>query len=92
MDGPAEPSDSVNPKISKETAQFLESDSLAKELGIEIDFAPDELAPPVDRDRLRSFVRKEAAEEIVVEVCHLIGSYRSWYEAWRETLRAEAAQ
>lgn len=62
----------------------LESRSLADELGIdETDFAPDELAPPVDESRLQDFVRRTLPPREREELRQLVASFRPWREAWQ---------
>src|SRR5262249_49136342 len=58
-------------------------------LGISPRFAPDELAPPVDKERLADFVRNQMPRTEWLEVWELVTSFRTWYETWRSVLRDE---
>ena len=53
----------------------------AELMGIEIRFAPDELAPPVDGDKLARYLCEALSPDETAEVCHLIGTFRCWYDA-----------
>lgn len=75
----------------EELERLAESRSLADELGVPLVFASDEFAPPVDRARLRAFVRRELPADLVEETCHLIAAFQSWHQAWGEALAEEAA-
>jgi len=55
-----------------------------------LNFVTEELAPPVDEQRLRAFIREELATEDRDEIITLIASFRSWYSAWGELLRRGA--
>jgi hypothetical protein len=61
--------------------------SLLDELGIESDFGPDELAPPVDEARLLAFVRDELPAGERDEVIALIAGFRPWLRGWAVALR-----
>lgn len=66
---------------------ILASRSLADELGIdESDFAPDELAPPVNEARLRKLVGGSLPPVERDELRQLIASFRTWRDAWRRML------
>lgn len=54
---------------------------LAEVLGIEVRFAPDDLAPPVDTDLLTHYLREELPQDETEQVCRLIGTFRTWYDA-----------
>lgn len=62
---------------------------LAEALGIEIRYEADELAPPVDKDRIRAFDRRELPEPERSDVLKLISTFRCWHEAWGEVRREE---
>lgn len=68
-----------------------EERSLPEALGTEIQYAPEDLAPPVDRDRLRAFVRRKLNPGERKQVLGLIGMFRSWHLAWGEVLRETPA-
>jgi hypothetical protein len=59
-------------------------------LGIEQNFAPDDLAPPVNERRLTAFVRDELAADQRTEVWELINSFQSWFQAWRALVARDA--
>jgi hypothetical protein len=61
--------------------------SLLEELGVESDFGPDELAPPIDEARLLAFVRGELPPGERDEVIALIAGFRSWLRGWAAALR-----
>ncbi len=61
--------------------ESLRHGTLAELLGIRVEFAPEELAPPVDFERLQRFVRHELPPDETHEVISLITSFRSWHEA-----------
>ena len=67
----------------------LAARSLLEELGIEVNYAPDHLAPPINGERLRALVRRELSHDEVLELCQLIATYRSWHAAWVEIVREE---
>ncbi len=56
-------------------------------LGIEPNFAPDDLAPPVTAERLLAFVRDELSPDEREEVLTLIASFRPWLRGWAVALR-----
>lgn len=56
---------------------------LREVLGYESGFAPDDLAPPVDEGRLRRFLRDEGSPDEMLEVAHLVMTFRAWSEAAR---------
>ncbi|MGE5194817.1 MAG: hypothetical protein ACM3U2_20185 [Deltaproteobacteria bacterium] len=56
-------------------------------LGIEPNFAPDDLAPPVDEERLLAFVREQLPAEEREEIICLIASFRPWVRGWAEAMR-----
>jgi hypothetical protein len=60
-----------------------------EELGLELKFAPEEFAPPIDEPRLIAFVRGKASREEWHAVWGLISAYRSWFDAWRKLMRLE---
>jgi len=60
---------------------------LSELFGVKMRFAPDDLAPPIDNDRLGKFIRGELSREDAEEVCHLVGSFRAWYDACTDLLR-----
>lgn len=55
-------------------------------LGIEIHFAPEDLAPPIDERRLVAFAQGQLAPEEKEEILDLVSSFRSWHDALREVL------
>ncbi|MBI3864607.1 MAG: hypothetical protein HY290_22220 [Planctomycetia bacterium] len=55
-------------------------------LGIEIHFAPDDLAPPIDERRLIAFAQGQLAADEKEEILDLVSSFRSWHDALREVL------
>ena len=57
--------------------------------GIEVRYAPDEFAPPVDLEKLRKYVRDELSAVETEEVCHLIASFRCWHEACTDLYKQE---
>jgi hypothetical protein len=61
--------------------------TLAELFGIKVRFAPDSLAPPVDSEKLAKYLNDELSPGEVEEVCHLIGTFRSWYLACGAILR-----
>lgn len=65
---------------------------LAEVLGIEVRFGSDDLAPPVDLDRIRQFLEHKLSPSEAEEVCHMIGSFRRWYEACTGLLRSRLKQ
>jgi hypothetical protein len=75
--------------ISAEHEEDLDR-PLNEVLGIEVHFAPDDLAPPVDEGRLLAFCRDELPPQEREEVLNLISSFRSWLEAWGKVLRRKA--
>jgi hypothetical protein len=56
-------------------------------LGIEPNFAPDDLSPPVDEVRLVAFVREQLPPDEREEILGLIASFRPWLRAWADALR-----
>jgi hypothetical protein len=56
-------------------------------LGIELRFAPEHLAPPVDEERLKAFIRNELSADDRDETIDMIASFRSWYQALGDVLR-----
>jgi hypothetical protein len=61
-------------------------------LGINPNFAPDHLAPPVDRDRLLAFTRNQLPPEQRDEVLALIASFRPWLQGWADAMRRKMAE
>ena len=61
--------------------------SLHEVLGIEMHFAPEHLAPPIDEQRLIAFVRNELSVDDRDEIIDMIASFRSWHEALGDVLR-----
>lgn len=81
-DGAAEPEPDAD--------ELLESERpLAEILGIELHFAPEDLAPPVDEQRLGAFVRQELTGDDRDEILDLIAGFRSWYDALGKILREQ---
>jgi hypothetical protein len=76
-------------RSSKETVPDLEDlrRTLLDELGVESDFGPDELAPPVNEARLLAFVREELPLGERDEVIALIAGFRPWLRGWAVALR-----
>lgn len=70
--------------------EVLQSDSLAEALGIEIDYAPDDMAPPVDDGLIRAYVRQELDEDRAFEAVQMIASFRTWHTAWGRVVAEEA--
>jgi|SRR5579863_10007725 len=69
-------------------AELAEHDRPIYELlGIELRFAPEHLAPPVDEERLKAFVRKELSADDRSETIDLIATFQSWYKAFGDVLR-----
>jgi hypothetical protein len=60
---------------------------LLEVLGVTIHYLPDELAPPVDREKLAQYLRDELSPDQLPEVYRLIGSFRCWHEACAALLR-----
>jgi hypothetical protein len=60
---------------------------LAEVFDIEICYAPDDLAPPVDRDWIRRFLDHQLPQDEAEVICCLIGSFRPWQEACAGLLR-----
>ena len=56
-------------------------------LGIEPEYASEDLAPPIDRNRLLAFVRNKLSPAERDEIADMIASYRSWHDALRDLLR-----
>ena len=54
-----------------------------------IQYASEELAPPVDHHRLTAFVRRQLPGVWHDETCRLVSTFRSWHEALGEALRRE---
>lgn len=81
-----DPSDFERPLSADERAQLERP--LPELLGVEPDYAPEELAPPVDVALLRRFDRRELPAAESQMVAQLIASYRSWHAAWGELLRS----
>ncbi len=69
-----------------------EGPSLADALGIRDDFAPDFMAPPVDRDLVARFVRCELSGADREQVTDLIAAFRPWRLALRAALGEEAGR
>ncbi len=65
-----------NQRASREGA------SLSDALGVDRNYAPDELAPPIDVEKLRAFIARTLAEEEREEILGLIATFFSWHEAW----------
>jgi hypothetical protein len=59
-------------------------------LGIEIDYQSEDLAPPIDEQRLLAFVRRQLSLRDRAEVIHLVASFRSWSDALRDLLKRGA--
>jgi hypothetical protein len=60
---------------------------LFESLGIDKGYASEKTAPPIDRERLMRFIRRELAPEDREQVIRLIARYRSWNDAWAALLR-----
>jgi hypothetical protein len=58
-------------------------------LGIELNFAPEHLAPPIDERKLLAFIRQELHGDEREEVIGLVSSFQSWYEALGNVLRKD---
>src|SRR5262249_15432247 len=58
-------------------------------LGIDGDWTPDRLAPPVDEQRLKAFLRGELSGEQEEEIIGLMARYRCWHHAWQRLKRLE---
>jgi hypothetical protein len=56
-------------------------------LAIDPEFASEDLAPPIDRNRILAFVRNKLSPDERDEIADMIASYRSWHEALRDLLR-----
>ena len=60
---------------------------LQEVFGIKVHFLPEDLAPPVDEQRLVAFVRHELSDDDRVEILDMISSFRSWNDALGVVLR-----
>jgi hypothetical protein len=60
---------------------------LEEVLGLKLKFLPDQLAPPVDEQRLRSFLRHELSRDEAREVLSLTLKFRTWREALARAVR-----
>ena len=64
-------------------AELAELDRpLFESLGIDKGYAPEETAPPIDREQLIRFIRRTLAQQEREAVIRLIARYRSWHDAW----------
>ena len=61
---------------------------LLEQLGIHENYLPDELAPPIDRERLARYLRGELPQNELQAVCRLIAAFRCWHEACTDLLRS----
>lgn len=68
-------------------SRIMQSTSLAGELGIKEDFAPDRMAPPVDRDLIREFVGGSLTGDAREQVLDFLASFRPWRDALQDVLR-----
>jgi hypothetical protein len=53
------------------------------------EFRDERLAPPVDHELLRALARHELKEDAARPLFHLVHSFRSWRDAYRESLIEE---
>lgn len=81
-DADAHPDDSGTDAESKVPDQHI-----YEVLGIELRFAPEHLAPPVDEQRLKAFIDDELSPDDRNETIDLIASFQSWYKAFGDALR-----
>lgn len=81
------PNEDFDAPLSPEEQAQLER-PLHELLGLKPEYAPEELAPPVDAQLLLRFDHRELSPEDARMVAQLIASYRSWHAAWAELLRS----
>jgi hypothetical protein len=48
--------------------------------------------PPVDREKLERYARRELGPHAQTEVTDLISTFRTWYEAFCEVIRERAGE
>lgn len=64
---------------------------LEEVLGLKLKFLPDQLAPPVDEQRLRAFLRHELPRDEAREVLSFTLRFRTWHEALARAVRERSA-
>jgi len=90
---PDEPDDgkaSCEKPLSDEEKAFFDR-PLNEILGVDIQYAADDLAPPVDERRLLAFLRGHLPPLERREVTDMIASFRSWHDALKDLLRRESS-
>jgi hypothetical protein len=68
-----------------------EEASLAEELGLHDELAPDAASPPVDDEYLRRYVRKQLTPEGVVLVADMVALFGPWRRRLAEIQDEEAS-
>ena len=56
--------------------------SLEEVLGIPREYAPEELAPPIQRDKLKAFIARTLVGGEREEILAMIATFQSWHDAW----------
>lgn len=56
--------------------------SLEETLGIPREYAPEELAPSIQQDRLQAFIARTLEADEREEILALIATFQSWHDAW----------
>jgi hypothetical protein len=77
--------DPPNLDLSHDEAFF--DRSLEEVLGLELSFAPNDLAPAVDEERLRAFLSHKLSSDAARDVLSLVLRFRTWHEALARAVR-----
>jgi len=84
------PDDDVDARFLDPEERALVERSLADLLDLERNFAPDDMAPPVDERRIADQLADRLTGLERLEVSQLVWSYRTWHEALRRVARDRA--
>lgn len=87
--GPHGADDESSRRAEPDANRARDERPLFETLGIDSGYAPDNEAPPIDRQRLAKFIRRELPPDDQDEVIRLIARYRPWHDAWAELVCAE---
>jgi hypothetical protein len=80
-------SDSNRNRAGDEQGKEVAAEQLGKSV-----FIDDRLAPAIDREFLRKFVRDELREPAASAACRLIIAFRNWSEAYKEIVAEESSR
>jgi hypothetical protein len=85
LNDPAECSEELDDEL--DDADVDVSRPLLEGLGLDVDWAPEELAPEVDDRRIEAFHRGELSGEQLDTLIHLLARFRSWHTRSQEIHR-----